>query len=453
MIDRFTLRAADAPNPAQIVARGPPPRPAPAGPAVGGHLRARRCPAAALLAVIAACQAACLGRLNDVSLADPPPTIAVPLQATVSTGGNDPNSVAAPAPNPNTPASPSIVYVGRIVPASALPAGVLARFSWPGVAMGFHFRGTALTVTLSEVPRTFLGDSGRHYFDVVVDGTLQPEPVVTSAGDPADIAVATGLTDGEHTVWMTKRTEAMIGSVQVHDVALSSGGAWLDPPARRTRRLEVIGASADAGYGVEAINCSDYQAAQQNQDKAWPQLAANALGAELHNISFSNKGILLNWAPVDDRVTAPMMYTYTDPNLEGVPWDFSQWIGDVVVITPGGNDFSGNGGQPPPADAFNAAYVGLIAAIARAYPAAHIYAMLNPIVDGLERDQLRGLLTTAVNTAVASGLQRVHFKEIPLYQGGVYGCVHHPTPQLHQVIADTMVAAIRADLGWRDESP
>lgn len=404
----------------------------------------------ALLAAMVACSPACVGRLNDASLTSSPPATSDANDALSPPDGNDTIDVPTPDPAPAEPstAAPPIAYLGRILAGSAVPDGVLAQFAWPGVAMGFHFRGSALTVTLSEVPRVFLGNSGRHYFDVVVDGTLQPNPVTTSEGGPADIAVATDLPDGEHTVWMTKRTEGSIGSVRVHGATLSSSGSWLPAPAPKARRIEVIGASADTGYGVEQTNCEGYVAAQQNQDKAWGQLAANALGADLHNISFSGKGITVNYSPVDDRITAPKAYKYTDPGVEGQPWDFSKWVGDVVVINCGSNDYVGNGGQAPPAAAFNDAYVGFIGAIAQAYPAAHIYAMLNPVVDGANRDQLRVLLKTAVDTAVAGGNPRVHFVEIPLYQGGVYGCDHHPTAQLHQSTAATMVAIIAADLNW-----
>ncbi len=308
-----------------------------------------------------------------------------------------------------------------------------------------HFSGTDISANLNEIPQTFLGHTGDAYYDVMLDGniissfhtsaTSQAYPLVQNA--PA----------GEHTAWVIKRTEGMIGSGEFHGLTLGAGTQLLTPPPHPTHRIEVLGASADTGYGVEATNCSGYNANQQNQDKAWPQLTANLLGAELHNEAFSGKGLTINYDPVNDpTLTVPVLYPRVDSNNPNT-WDFSTWTADVVALDLGGNDYTGSNGSFD-SNAFVTAYVAFVQQILKYYPKATIYIALNPTDTGSERDALGAADQSVVATLQGMGEKNVKYIEFPVYPGTVFACDSHPTVALHQQMATQLAAQIKLDLGW-----
>ena len=405
--------------------------------------------------LVCAALAGCSSNLTDSAVIAPASRPAAGVGT--APAADEPAPTAPDKPDVNTviPANPdpvpanSVTFVGRVVTGAAA-GGVAAVFSWPGVSLGFRFAGTDLAVTLSEIPHVFGTNRGPHYFDVIIDGQRSAMPVAVEGTDAKAYKVAAQLATGEHTVWLVKRTSGMIGSIRYHG-ATPEGGGWLDAPAPKSRRLTVLGASADCGYGAEATNCRGYQSLQENQNKAWGQLAADTLGADLHNISYAGKGITINYTPMDDPVlTLPKTYPLADPNGDDQAWDFSKWIPDVVVINAGRNDWDGNQKKAPNASRFQAAYVALLDAIVMHAPKAHVYALLNPYVEEERRPVLKTYLQAAVAAEVAKGNAQVHFVELPQLNAAEsdYACDHHPSQAMHQKMAEQMAAIIKDDLGW-----
>ena len=313
------------------------------------------------------------------------------------------------------------------------------------MAIGVHFSGNDVSANLSEVPETFEGHSGDSYFDVMVDGNITTSFSTTAASQAYPLAQS--LSAGEHTVWLIKRTEGMIGSSQFHGLTVGTGTSLLAPPPHPTHRIEVLGASADTGYGVLGTNCSGYSTNQQDQDKAWPQLTANLLGAELHNEAYSGKGLTINYDPVNDpTLTMPVLFPRADCN-DPNKWDFSSWLADVVVLDLGGNDYTGSSGGFD-SNAFETAYVAFIEQILTYYPKATIYITLNPTDSGGERDALSAADQSVVTTLQGMGHANVKFLAFPVYTGSTFGCDNHPSVDLHQQMAKQLAAQIKMDLSW-----
>ena len=359
-----------------------------------------------------------------------------------------PTPSGSPTPDPNTPAPAAglgYTVIGRTMPVGGATDANQFQFSWEGVAIGVHFSGNDLSANLSEIPQTYLGHTGDSFFDVMIDGNITTS--FHSSMVAQNYPLAQNVPAGEHTAWLIKRTEGMIGSSQFHGLTVGAGTHLLAPPPRPVHRIEVLGASADTGYGVEATNCAGYSADQQNQDKAWPQLTANLLGAELHNEAFSGKGLNINYDPVNDPIlTVPALYSRADCNNPNA-WDFSTWTADVVALDLGGNDYTGSNGNFD-SQAFVTAYVAFIQQILTYYPKATIYVALNPTDAGSERDALSAADQSVVTTLVGMGHKNVKFIEFPVYTGTVFACDSHPPAALHQQMATQLAAQIKKDLGW-----
>ncbi len=232
-----------------------------------------------------------------------------------------------------------VTLVGRF---ETLPPSHAVRFGWPNSAMGFNFDGDAIGIVLAEDALRTVGPNPVHnMYEVVVDGEVMP-PITVTSTMPQTFPIAEGLLPGLHTAWVIKRTEGMVGSGVFMGLDVPQQTQLLPPPPRRDRRIEVYGASNEAGYGnlgrATREHMCTYSTATQNAAVAYPALVANALQADLVNISFSGKGMLRTCTPGDsyplpalaDRI-APM-----DPAV--VQRDPAQ-APQVVLVTLGANDF------------------------------------------------------------------------------------------------------------------
>ncbi len=342
---------------------------------------------------------------------------------------------------------PHITVVGRWLAVGSPPH---LRFSWPGVAIGVSFRGTELSVDMQNASFLFKGSQLSTYFNVTVDGAAAPPFHLTT--ERQVMPVASGLADGEHTVWITKRTEAMLGATDFWGVSLGPGGTFLPPPPHLKRRVQGLGASDETGYGVGATNCGGFQDVNEDQDLAWPQLLAHQLNAELMHTAYAGKGLCWNLDPSNPGGPDPLLlaYDYADANASDVAWDHAWAPADVVVLDVGGVDFVGAGdlSTEPLSSRFRAGAVKLALRLVADHHSPWIYWAIN----STQSDYVRQTMTTLfgqINTTLrGQGVSKLGIISMTPYTGFVTGCDGHPTAALHVSMAQEAAAQIRRDLSW-----
>jgi lysophospholipase L1-like esterase len=321
------------------------------------------------------------------------------------------------------PAEPGIHWVGRYDDTD--PAAV--RMGWSGVGLVVRFDGTGATVRM---------DDQSQYFTVVVDGEVQP-PLATSGGTQ-DYVVAAGLPPGEHTVELYRRTEGSFGPTVVNEVLLE--GELLAPPPV-TRRMELIGDSISAGYGNEGVSPCSFSAQTENSYQTYGAIAARTVGAELHTVAWSGKGIVYNY---DNDMNQPMPELYDRIIAsDGAPWSF-EWQPDVVAINLGTNDFSTD--NDPSQELYVSTYVEFLAHVRDVYPDAQIL-VLQPSLFGAEADMVQGYLEEVVAQRQAAGDAAVAYADVNVDWIGS-GCDGHPTVATHEGMAGRLVEELQAHLGW-----
>lgn len=331
-----------------------------------------------------------------------------------------------------SPADPALRYVGRFDRADV--AG--PRCTWSASSVVFSVSGGSVAVKLK--------DAGKNVWQVVVNG--RPTEVLTLEGGEKSYAVATGLAAGSHTIELVKRTEASFGATQILGLVIDDDARLLPAPAR-PRRIEVIGDSISCGFGNEAPNKeAKFTAATENAWLAYGAVAARALDADYVCIAWSGKKL---WP--DNTIVS--LYDRVAPNASGsAKWNFSAWIPEVVVINLGTNDF--NAKANPEEAGWVAAYVKFIGEIRARYPQAAIYCAVGPMLsnwpgDRKPRTTILGYLEKVVAEANAAGGPAVRLIDfgVQMQHHGI-GAQWHPSVKTHAIMADKLVAAIRADLGW-----
>ncbi|MCA9604940.1 MAG: hypothetical protein KC619_05075 [Myxococcales bacterium] len=320
--------------------------------------------------------------------------------------------------------APGVRWVGRYDDAD--PSAV--RMSWSGSGFVVRFRGTGARVTMNGAGQ---------YFTVVVDGEVQPTLAVSGASGTYDLA--TGLADAEHTVEVYRRTEGFFGVTVV--TAVEVDGELLGVPVSG-RRIEVVGDSISCGYGVDGPDqfCS-FSAETENHYLTYGARAARALDAELSTVAWSGKGVIFNYG-TDTVEPLPTLYDRVIADEAGSTGTIRP--ADAVVVNLGTNDFSTDG--DPTEGQFVPAYVGLLEQIRARHPDAVILCTVGPPLGADDMSRARSYIESAIAMRNTAGDARVSWIDVD--GSGDLGCDWHPGPSTQAMMADDVIAALRAELGW-----
>jgi lysophospholipase L1-like esterase len=313
------------------------------------------------------------------------------------------------------------------------PAG--PRCAWAGSAIVARFSGTAIAIRLR-------GSSD--FFNVTLDGAALP--VLAASPAVERYPLASGLADGEHEVVVVKRTEPLVSETQLLGFELEGGGRLLPPPPAPARRIEFVGDSVTAGFGVLGRDeTCPFSPDTEDFSRSFAALTAAALDAEPVAVAWSGRGACRNYAdePGDPM---PVLWERTLPARAESRWDFGRWTPHVVVINLGTNDFSLG---VSPGRRFAEAYAGLVRRIRAAYPRARVVCCLGPMLADPVLSEARALLAGVVADARAAGGAPVDLLELPQQSAANgFGCDGHPSAATHRLLAAQLTAALRPAMGW-----
>jgi hypothetical protein len=313
------------------------------------------------------------------------------------------------------------------------------RFAWSGSTILARFTGSSIGINL-QGPTT--------YFDVSIDGTLQPTPTLVKTGTTS-YPLATNLAAGPHELTVYRRNEPGIsttGDTTYLGLILDpAGGALLPPSLPATRRIEIVGDSVTTGYGNESVGGQCTNALlSQNYDAAYGPVAARAVNADLITIAWTGKGMYRN-NQGDTTLTMPILYGRTLPDITTSTWDFSSWIPDAVVIYLGNNDF----GKGDPGQAYVTTYDTFIARVRMNYPKALVVCTIGPNLSGADLTAERAYVQGIVTAENAAGDMNVVFLEMPQPTAAEgTGCGGHPLAVTHARMGAALATLLKTKLGW-----
>ena len=367
---------------------------------------------------------------RETAVAVSPSSTTIPIRPTL---GPPDGETGAAAVGVIPASSPMIRYTGRF----DFSDPARPRFDWPAVTIEAAFEGTSLAALVED---------GRNSYDVTIDG--QTSVLRTQPGQTRYV-LATGLPDGRHTVRLTKRTETFYGTPRFLGFELDQGRGLLDLPDAPQRRIEFIGDSITAGYGVEGQSPTCiFSTETENAALTYAAQTAAQLNASYAVVAVSGLGVVRNYN-AENNLSSGTMLTYygrTVANDEAEDWDFGEWVPQAVVINVGTNDYSTS--PHPESEVFLLGYTNLIFEVRERNPDAHIFAVSGPLMAGPAADNIRDVVTQ-MNEALRD--ERVHLVAIEntLESSGVdFGCDWHPNASGQRKIAAQLAPAIAGVLGW-----
>ena len=323
--------------------------------------------------------------------------------------------------------------------------GGAVTFGASGVTFFIKFRGTALDVELERMSP----DTANHdWFTVVVDGG-EPTRFRTLLHSQR-YTLARDLSRGEHTVALSKATEGQNG----HDrlVAVRTDELLQAEPLP-ARRIEYIGNSITAGYGLDPRPVACKQGTWYDETHAWlaygPRVARR-VNAQWMLSAISGIGMIRNWnspGPVMPNVYQGVFMEYADSTTK---WDFRQYTPDLVIVALGTNDFSdGDGKTPRPAldgDTFVRDYTHFVAGVRARYPNARLLLLTSPMLDAARNQTLAGYLQRVIAARAAAGDSAIsHFAFRGRYTSG---CDGHPDLAEQLEMANELEPEVRARMRW-----
>jgi len=134
---------------------------------------------------------------------------------------------------------------------------------------------------------------------------------------------------------------------------------------------------------------------------------------------------------LNGAVTMPEIYERTFGDNETTAWDFAKYSPHVVVINLGTNDNNAGVNKTT----YKTAYGAFLTTVRGHYPDALIYCVADD-----------GALSTEVQAVVdAKADPKIKYLRL---DGNGDGCHGHPDLAGHRAMADQLLAALHADLGW-----
>lgn len=333
-------------------------------------------------------------------------------------------------------------------------------FAFPGVSIKAKFEGTSIDAILTEYGSGTATTT--NYFNVIIDGGAPT--ILKLLSSQMVYNLATGLSDGVHTVELFKRTESNVGTVVFKGFILDSGKKLVLPDALPKRRIECIGNSITCGYGNEVSTNSPnnyhFTSANENNYKAWGAVAARILNAQYSCVAYSGRGLYQNNTG-SKTGTLPLIYDQIIADNSNSSWSHYNYTPDVLVINLGTNDFAAETSSPTTykvdSATFVKAYVDFVTKLRSYYPNASFVLCVGTMMAdsypvGLKQwTRIQQYVSSVSSYFKANGDSKVFFLKLEP-QSAPYGEDWHPTAATDIIMANALTSFIDKNIKW-DECP
>ncbi len=269
----------------------------------------------------------------------------------------------------------------------ALVRDDILRLTLSGTGCEFTFTGCKLALTVG-VDNDCFNDGRRCNMPriaILCDGRIIVKKLIEQRSERFDIV--SSETPVTKTIRIVKLSECAFSHAEVSP-AETDDGAVIAPTADKPLKIEFIGDSITCGYGVDDSNLqSEFSCEAENAMKSYAYIAADLLGADYSLFSYSGYGIISGYSGDGVRNTRELLppyyescgFSYSSVNgtkLKDIPWDFSAFVPDIIVLNLGTNDNSFCAFHNEAYREFEDSYLAFLKVVRRCNPNAHIICSL-----------------------------------------------------------------------------
>ena len=284
-------------------------------------------------------------------------------------------------------------------------------------------------VTITVTVESKRMDKTLHSLFVEVDGAVS---YYTLDAGQQSVVIAKDLVKGNHTIKVSKGTEAYRQDMYIHSVVYTGK---LEASMAASRRIEFLGDSITAGSGVFFEDCGY---GETHSYFSYANMTADALGADYYSVANGGWRFTSSYKPESSIAT---IYDDTSMHEESLGvYDFS-WKPDVIVINLGTNDAIGyRSDKEHYSEAlFKSNITALLDLVREKNPDAEIV-----WVYGAMLKECEGWIKTAVE-AYGQSDSKVHYLSL---DGNSLGRGNHPDFVGSTISAGMLVEGLCKIMGW-----
>ncbi len=262
-------------------------------------------------------------------------------------------------------------------------------FSMSGSGISFLCDGSSVTVTCVVHNSYSVPYNHRPRIIILVNGEVAADEVLDE--ETTEITADLSSVSGDAEVQVVKASEAMYSTVGVSEIRAHAKGD-ICPAPQRAIKIEFIGDSITAGYGLDEENPNAaFSTRTENFTETYAFLASQNLAADCNAVAFSGYGVYTGFSSNGQANDYVIFNHYNSvlSNFEGAPdWNFYDYKPNIVVINLGTNDASYCSTQST-VDSFVSEYKRLLSVVRERNTGAYILCVLgdmnNSLYSAIER--------------------------------------------------------------------
>lgn len=323
-----------------------------------------------------------------------------------------------------------------------------------GSGAEFRFNGKRAEITLKG-DQVASGQTNHARIGIYVNGErvvddLLNEPLKTYTVFESD-------SEQDVVIRIVKLSEAAMSTAGIHEIRIHAEDG-IRPTPGSARKIEFIGDSITAGYGVDdEVKEHGFSTATEDVTKTYAYKTAAALQADYSMVAYSGHGIISGYTGTDQKVVSQLVPDYYDIlassggridgtlDVNSIPWDFNKFVPDLIVVNLGTNDYSFTKDDAAKQAEYRDAYVEFLKQVRSHNADAHLMCTL-----GIMGDSLFPMVEQAAaaysNETGDTHISVMKFDVQSAADG--YAADWHPTEATHSKAADKLIANIIEVMEW-----
>ncbi|WEK53548.1 MAG: SGNH/GDSL hydrolase family protein [Candidatus Cohnella colombiensis] len=323
-----------------------------------------------------------------------------------------------------------------------------------GSGVEFSFYGTKAEITLKG-DQIASSSSNHARIGIYVNGARVIDDLLNESRKT--YTVFNSDTEQNVTVRVVKLSEAAMSTVGIHEISVDAKEG-ITPTQTNVHKIEFIGDSITAGYGVDDENKDHhFSTATEDVTKTYAYKTALALQADYSIVAYSGFGIISGYTSNDHKADSQLVPNYYDKvgmsygkfdgtlAAQSVSWDFNRFIPELIVINLGSNDDSYTKDDADKQAEYARQYVEFLKQIRGNNANATILCTL-----GIMGDRLFPLVEQAVaDYTKETGDNKIGTMKFDV-QSAVdgYAADWHPTEATQSKAAEKLIAKIKVFMNW-----